>query len=68
MRVEVIGKNYKATLSHEDIRKIVDCIRMYGDFYYYTFLGEIEDLNDENKEMRLEMTIDMKRESEETSE
>lgn len=49
MTVEVIGKDYKATLSHEDIRKIVNCVHMYGDFYYYTFIGEIEDLNDKIK-------------------
>lgn len=47
MKVEIIGKDYKVTLSHEDIRKIVNCVRMYGDFYYYTFIGQIEDLSDE---------------------
>lgn len=49
MKVEIIRKNYKATLSHEDIRNIVNCVRMYGDFIIIHFLGEIEDLNEENE-------------------
>lgn len=57
MKVEIIGKNYKATLSHEDIRKIVSCVHFYGDFYEYTFVGEIEDLSAEmNKEQALLVT------------
>lgn len=32
MKVEIIGNNYKATLSHEDIRKIVSCVHFTAIF------------------------------------
>lgn len=41
MTLEVIGNEYKAILSHEDIKKIVSCVHFYGDFYQYTFVGKI---------------------------
>lgn len=43
MTLEVIGNEYKAILSHEDLKKIVSCLHFYGDFYEYTFVGKIDE-------------------------
>lgn len=42
MKLEIIGNEYKATLSHKDLKKIVNCVHFYGDFYYYQFVGKID--------------------------
>lgn len=42
MKLEIIGNEYKAILSHEDLKKIVSCVHFYGDFYQYTIVGEID--------------------------
>ena len=64
MTLEVIGNEYKAVLSHEDLKKIVSCVHFYGDFNQYTFVGKIDKGRVQESTNNTELISDQVQESE----